>query len=334
MTTRATRFTSGDANVFGCHRRSGFTLVELLVVIGIIAVLIAILLPALQGARRQAAMVQCASNMRQISMALLMYIDAAKGKFPPATVSDNANAEPAFPNGFWWPNELVRGKYVNAPSVYAEPNSPTSSKNFNKSNVFRCPEGIPEEDSSAAVPSGNEYTTSFGNNRYSMINDGAGAREGLGIPSWYMLASRNQTNTNATHADRSFTGGPMQPGHRQSPFMGFQSSATPDHFNSPAFTRHRGQVKKASELVMIVEASNNNWYDQAQGKRGGVALPYIWLRRLGARHGKKTGDGLNAWTNIAFFDGHVAPYPTEDFQFPRYHLDNFYQGTIFYLNKQ
>src|SRR5688572_24915165 len=129
--------TSPDFRPRGDGRRSGFTLVELLVVIGIIAVLIAILLPALQGARRQAAMVQCASNMRQISMALLMYIDAAKGKFPPATVSDNANAEPAFPNGFWWPNELVRGKYVNAPSVYAAPNSPTSSKNFNKANVFR-----------------------------------------------------------------------------------------------------------------------------------------------------------------------------------------------------
>ena len=327
-----TRSTIPSANVCGPRQRGAFTLVELLVVIGIIAVLVAILLPALQGARRQAAMVQCASNMRQISMALLMYIDAAKGKFPPATVSDNANAEPAFPNGFWWPNELVRGKYVNAPSVYPGPNSSTSQKSFNKSNVFRCPEGIPEEDSSALVPSGNEYPTSFGNNKYAMINDGAAARDGLGIPSWYMLASRNQTDSNATHVDRSL--GVDSIGHRQAPFMGFQSGATPAHFNSPAFTRHRGQVKKASELVMIVEASNNNWYDQNQGTRGGVKLPYIWLRRLGARHGKKTGDGLNAWTNIAFFDGHVSLYPSEKFQFPRYNLDNFYTETIFYLNKQ
>ena len=62
--------------------RRAFTLVELLVVIGIISILISILLPALNKARKKAQAVQCGSNMRQIYMAALLFSQENKGHLP------------------------------------------------------------------------------------------------------------------------------------------------------------------------------------------------------------------------------------------------------------
>jgi prepilin-type N-terminal cleavage/methylation domain-containing protein/prepilin-type processing-associated H-X9-DG protein len=73
---------STQGGVFSGRQRRAFTLIELLVVVAVIAILASLLLPALAGARRKATRAVCASNLRQIGLAIQLYADDHEGSLP------------------------------------------------------------------------------------------------------------------------------------------------------------------------------------------------------------------------------------------------------------
>src|SRR5262249_8644985 len=125
-------------------RLIAFTLVELLVVIGIIAVLIAILLPSLSRARESARRVACLSNMRQIGLAATMYMNDNKGWMPPCSRKQTSGVY----SGSWLPVDEV-GPNVGVVDNSAPPNSLRllvqppwglgGSKYLANADVFFCP---------------------------------------------------------------------------------------------------------------------------------------------------------------------------------------------------
>ena len=110
-------------------RRTGFTLVELLVVVAIIAILIGLLLPALAGGRKATRDVQCANNMRQLCTALVTYALNNRGRFPPNDVGQIFSM---------WCNASIISPYIRGEQVWEE--GPRRYTRVSVGGIFVCPE--------------------------------------------------------------------------------------------------------------------------------------------------------------------------------------------------
>lgn len=75
------------------RNRAAFTLVELLVVVAIIGVLVGLLLPAVQSARAAGRRMQCANNIRQVALGVIVYADAHRGRFPSRTHTEDESRD-------------------------------------------------------------------------------------------------------------------------------------------------------------------------------------------------------------------------------------------------
>jgi prepilin-type processing-associated H-X9-DG protein/prepilin-type N-terminal cleavage/methylation domain-containing protein len=175
---------------------SGFTLVELLVVIGIIAVLIGILLPALNKARQQAATAKCLANLRTIGHGIQMYAGEQNGYLVPGWVAegdDDVGAGNGLDN---YATILVGMKFLPAPDHRGafgadEPEDLVDS-------VFRCPAGLPQKHElpGAWPQSPTDGIGAFCWRRRSVQSGTDGwLRTGLTIDTWYGINMVNNVSS-------------------------------------------------------------------------------------------------------------------------------------------
>jgi prepilin-type N-terminal cleavage/methylation domain-containing protein/prepilin-type processing-associated H-X9-DG protein len=203
------------------RRKAGFTLVELLIVIGVIALLISILLPALGRAREAANTIKCASNLHSIGTGIALYAAQYKGALP----ASNFYSGLQIGGGTQLPATPIAGyvhwsSYLYAGGKHSDPNDPVF-RQLTGWDMFQCP-SLPN----GGLPPANTFP---GNNEAGVQNEAGADVVDLQAPRLaYML--------NEALTPRSIF------------VAGFRSAIRPYHFVRMGSVRHNAETILATEF--------------------------------------------------------------------------------------
>jgi len=249
-------------------RSSAFTLVELLVVIGIIAILIGILLPSLNRAREAARTAQCLSNLRQIGQAFQMYTNESKGWIVPGWIKDDDGKGNGIEN---WATLLVARRYLAAPKQESvDFNDPMANVN----SVFYCPNGV-----------NSKHDVSLGSGGGQVIPNPTDMKSEFNAFFWrrvshstkYVIDTWYAVNGNET----VMSGGKPNMNQLRWPMRSVRRALTGE-IEGPPLSK-QSQMKRSSEIALVLD---------------GLKMIDGQVGRISARHnGKKV-------TNFMFADGH------------------------------
>jgi prepilin-type processing-associated H-X9-DG protein/prepilin-type N-terminal cleavage/methylation domain-containing protein len=285
-------FTPLELPVVSGRKRAAFTLVELLVVIGIIALLIAILLPTLNRARQQSRTVACLSNLRSLGQAIMMYQADTRWMIPACYWGPYAGGCPAGSlvpaTVSMWSNILVDGNYLHYPQeTFKNPRNVSMGLVDGPiiTTPFFCPEGNMDVLSNGSLnlspTSPTDQLASCAFRTQSMVPPYRC------VDTWYGINAAEQESAVPGNA------GVLELPGRSWPYYSGDFASLPGVVSYDLL--RPTTIRKSSEVVLLFDGLFMNasiGQAAATGTNGAF--------RIAARHNNKR------YTNLLFCDGHAT----------------------------